>query len=341
MPETYYPHLREVLDQSYADLGDSDLEAVFSSAFGEGVTPAEYEEFFAGLGRALRTAAPVLASAGQGALSGAAAGSALGPWGALGGALVGGVGSALAQHGRGPARDVGRVVSGVVGTAGALTGRSVPGVGPPVTGPAVGAGPPVGAPGPAPPVPAAPAPPGGVPAAAHLSALLADPRIAAALAMLLQGRNGTVPVGAAQTPVQASEVAGLVGSLALEAAAAWESADAVPDYLTDATGQAVVDPADPIQRAGRLLQLFGTEAELAGGGEEAAWAATEVWEGSDWDGEAWDEPLVVESLAGDLVGDVADWEVLEDAVWGETAPAVYAGEGAEVDDLYDGLAVAP
>src|SRR5215831_627207 len=96
---TYYPNLREVLDPRFAGLSDSDLESAFEAAFGDSVTLAEYEEFFGGLGKAFKDvgrfaqqAAPTLATAGQGALQGAAAGSALGPWGALGGALIGGTG---------------------------------------------------------------------------------------------------------------------------------------------------------------------------------------------------------------------------------------------------------
>lgn len=300
MADSHYPHLREVLDARFAELEDHEFDAVFASAFGEDVTAAEYEEFFSGLGRALNAAAPVLASAGQGALSGAAAGASVGGlWGGLGGAVAGGLGSALAQHGRGPARDIGRAISGVVGTAGALTGRSAP----------ISGG--------APPAPQMGAPAvAAVPAAGHLSALLADPRVAAALAMLLQGRNGTVPVGAAGTPVQAAEVAGLVGALALEAATdagTWESGEGVPDYLTDATGQAVVDPADPVQRAGRLLQLFATESQAA----------------SPWDEAEFDE-------AGEFdVGDLYDGiDALPDR-WTEAR----WDDGAEVDDLYEGLEV--
>ncbi|MBB5076373.1 hypothetical protein [Nonomuraea endophytica] len=259
MAETFYPSLREVLDPRYADLADAQLEGAFAAAFGEDVTPAEYEEFFNQLGRALNTAAPVLASIGQGALSGAAAGGALGgPWGALGGAITGGVGSALAGHTTGPARDVGRVITGVVGTAGSLTSRQAPAGGP-----------------------------SAVPAAGHLQALLADPRIMSALALLLQRGGGTVPVGAARTPVEASEVAGLVGALALEAAAEAHAGEAVPAYLLDTAGQLVVDPADPAQRAGRLLQLFGTEGAEGTEGADTDWG--DVWDDADSADEVWQE----------------------------------------------------
>jgi hypothetical protein len=244
MPDSHYPHLREVLDSRFTELPDSALESVFQAAFGEGAEPAEYEEFFGTLGRALKAAAP---GAIQGAVTGASMG---GPWGGLAGLIAGGVGSALAQQGAGPVRDAGRV-SGVAGTTVTPAGRPAP----------QPAAPPLS------PLPTGPAPAGGVagavPAAAHLLALLQDPRIVAALQMLLQRGSGTVPVGPSSTPVPATEVAGLVGTLALEAAAdaTAEVSEALPAYLTDAAGYPVVDPLEPGQRAGRLLQLFGSEGE--------------------------------------------------------------------------------
>lgn len=256
--DTYYPHLREVLDPRFAALSDAELEALFESAFGEGITPAEYEDFFGGLGRALgsvaqgvgrfaQQAAPVVASGAQGALQGAAAGSALGPWGALGGALTGGVGSALQKHGRGPAKDVGNVLSGVVNTAGMLSGRG---------GLAQGAAGLLGM--------AGRAAGGGSPAAGQLLGLLNRPEVMLALMSLFRGRNPAVPVGATRTPVPANAFAGLLGALAREAEAEamiWDSAESVPAYLVNPTGQLVVDPSDPDQRAARLLQLLGGEAD--------------------------------------------------------------------------------
>jgi hypothetical protein len=270
MTDTYYPHLREVLDPRFSGLSDSELDSVFESAFGEGITAAEYEEFFGGLGRALgglaQRAGPVLGSSAQGAISGAAAGSALGPWGALGGALIGGVGSALAQHGRGPARDVGRVIGTFTG-AGAMPAPPLP-VGPaapgqPVTAAAPVRGAPIPVAAPGSPAPAAPPPPA-TSAISWLGQLLASPAAAQAIAALMQGRGGTVPVGATATPVQASEVVGLMGALAREAEAEamqWDVEQGVPAYLIGAEGELESDPYDVDLRAVRLLELFASEAE--------------------------------------------------------------------------------
>lgn len=256
--DTYYPQLREVLDSRFATLSDAELEALFESAFGEGITPAEYEEFFGGLGKALggvakdvgrfaQQAAPVIASGAQGALQGAAAGSALGPYGALAGALTGGVGSALQKHGRGPAKDVGNVLSGVVGTAGMLSGRG---------GLARGASGLLGMAGQA----------AGrrSPAAGQLLGLLNRPETMRALASLFRGRNAPVPVGSARTPVPPNAFAGLLAALAREAEAEtldWDATESVPAYLVNPMGELVIDPTEPDQRAARLLQLLGSEAD--------------------------------------------------------------------------------
>jgi hypothetical protein len=246
---TYYPNLRDVLDPRFAGLSDAELEEAFETAFGEGVTPAEYEEFFSGLGNALggvgrdiarfaRKAAPVAATAAQGALQGAGAGSRLGPYGALGGALLGATGAALQRHGGGTARGVGSTLSGVVGTAGALSGGGLGGL--------LGRG-------------------GGQPSAiANLLGLLRRPEATAALGALARGRNPAIPVGRGATPVPANAFAGLLGALAREAEAEAESepAGSIPAYLLNPAGQLVVDPSNEDLRAARLLQLMAGEAQF-------------------------------------------------------------------------------
>lgn len=268
MTDTYYPHVRAVLEPQCSGLTDSELDAVFESAFGEGASAAEYEEFFGGLGRALgglaQRAAPALGSSAQGALSGAAAGSALGPWGALGGALIGGVGSALAQHGRGPARDVGRVIGTFTG-GGAMPAPLAPAA-PVAPGPPMVPAPPGPAAPATPPTPGAPAPAAPPPTSAisWLGQLLASPAAAQAIAALMQGRGGTVPVGATATPVQASEVVGLMGALARESEAEaiqWDVGQGPPAYLIGPEGELESDPYDVDLRAVRLLELFASEAE--------------------------------------------------------------------------------
>lgn len=188
--ETYYPYLRDALDDRYSSLTDAELDEAFGDAFGDGVSAAEYEEFFNALGKALKKAGPTLAAFGKGALSGAAAGSALGPFGALGGALVGGAGGALAKQRKGPLRDIGRVASGVVGAAGQLM--------------------PAGA------------------AANAFQSILRRPETANALTAVLSGRNAPIPLGSSGISVPANAFAGLLGSLARESVDSepeWADAD--------------------------------------------------------------------------------------------------------------------
>ncbi len=215
-PPTLYSNLRLSLSPQFAHLSDSDLEAAFESAFGEGVSPAEYEEFFGGLGRAIsgvasdvgrfaQRAAPVVASVGSGALQGAMAGSALGPWGALGGAIAGGVGSGLAQHGSGAARQVGQVMGGVLNTAGALTGRGAAAGGAGgLLGSLLGRG-------------GAGALGGG--AAGQLLGLLQRPETLNALRALAGGSGRSIPVGGSGVNVPAGNLLGLLGALTREAEA--------------------------------------------------------------------------------------------------------------------------
>lgn len=80
------PHLRLTLSPECRGLTDTEREQVFELAFGEGVSPAEYEAFFSG---------PDLSRPKSPKGLGAATGSALGPYGAIAGAVAGGVGQLL------------------------------------------------------------------------------------------------------------------------------------------------------------------------------------------------------------------------------------------------------
>ncbi|MGW7369772.1 hypothetical protein ACWGI8_41710 [Streptomyces sp. NPDC054841] len=252
MPEcyagTYYPHLREVLDSRYAGFSDGELEEAFAEASAENITPAEYEEFFDGLGNALaKVAEPAgtfARAVGPGALRGAAAGSALGPFGALGGALVGAAGSALQRYGGHVGRGSGGVVGGAISTAGSPAGPGAPASGLLGTaGPAAGSG---------------------GPASAALTALLQRPEVARALAALSGGHNALIPVGRLQVPVAAHTFARLLGALAQEAEAEW---------TTDAESEE--EPTAGDERAGRLLGLLvGAERDEAES-DDAAIAAYE------------------------------------------------------------------
>jgi hypothetical protein len=282
---TNYPHLREMLDPSVSELSDSDIEALFESAFGEGVTPAEYEEFFGSLGKAVtnfaRQAAPIASTAISGAVRGASSGAALGPWGMLGGALAGGTGAALQKHGPAGARGIGGAISSVVGTAGRLSG---PGG---LTSNLLGMG--------------AQALGSRSPAAAQLLGALGHPATRQAVSALVRGRNPNIPAGVAGLPVPASAFAGLLASLAREAEAEAEPWAESPSaaYLADASGEFVVDPRDDTERAGRVLQLIN----------ETAFEAWDEDESAD-ESDEWDD-----AESSDELYEFDEYEEAEELAW--------------------------
>jgi hypothetical protein len=289
---THYPHLRAVLDPSFGEMSDAELEDAFAVTFGELSTPAGYEEFLGGFGRALSSAArdvgqfaqraaPVAATALQGAGQGAAAGSMLGPYGAIGGAILGGTSAALSRHGTGAARRVGHATSGVVGTASSLTGRGGAVAGLQGTRSGVAGG-------------------RGAGAAAQLLSLLQQPEVHQALQQLAGGRNGAVSVADSRLTAPASAFAGLLGALAREAEAqGFDGDEHLPSYLLDAEGALLVDPADPDQRAARLLQLLvaGEQEEGFDDADAAGFDEAEEYESFDDADAAFNEQL--QAILGD------------------------------------------
>ncbi len=283
--DTYYPRLREALDDQFLGLTDAQLDDAFADAFGEGVSPAEYEEFFGAIGKALKKAAPTIAAVGKGALGGAAAGSAAGPFGALGGALLGGVGSALSRQRSGQGKGLGRGLTSVVNTAGTLAGQPIPQVGASASGALSG---------------------GSGTATSALRMVLSRPETGRALRSLFSGTNAAIPVGGAGGPaIPAGAFAGLLGALAGEAEAeafegASEDAATVPGYLVDANGQLVVDPADPDLRSARVLQLL---ASIPPEGDAAQFTGMDESEGDDdIDDEYTDDFVDVLDLDVDQIG---------------------------------------
>jgi len=93
------PNLAQALAPEFRTLPRSQVEAIVSAAFGESIDLEDVEGIFDDVGSAFKSAAkvvaPVLTRALPGMLSGAVSGAPLGPWGMLGGALVGGTTAAL------------------------------------------------------------------------------------------------------------------------------------------------------------------------------------------------------------------------------------------------------
>jgi hypothetical protein len=278
-----YPLIRSVADPSIANLPTEDLEA---ELFRQGIRAEAMENFFSDIGNAFgsagkaignvaSTAAPIVAQvAGKalpGVISGAATGCALGPWGCLGGALVGGVTSALSGGGGKPASPspsgiVGTIASAAPAIASAFGGgggvasgiaSALPAIAGLVSGVAGGKpSPPAAAVASTPPAgSAAPTNPAGV-----LLGLVQRPEVIQSLMSMALGSSGRkdVPVGNSSVPVSAfANLLGVLGSKAFgQAEASAEPSESLPDYLYK-DGDLQADPADRSARAAVLLERLG------------------------------------------------------------------------------------
>jgi hypothetical protein len=242
-----YDSLRQVLRPEYRNLSDGDLQILLQQVLG-GMSPEEVEGFWdtlkdvgkAALGVAKQVAPTLLPMAG----------------GALG-TLVGGpvgtaIGSKLGQMGAQLLAPQKPVAPQVAPSAAVAPGA--------IPQPAVA---------PAPPAAAAPVPPGGSSATAQLMALLKNPDLLKSLLGQLLGGAGesTVEVGPGATPIPFVAMMNTLESLAAQAAI--EAADTMGDdqsvesmgYLQDGTGNFVVDPANPDERAQRVLELLNEAAQ--------------------------------------------------------------------------------
>jgi hypothetical protein len=123
-----YPAVYSALAHQYRLLPQAEVEQVIRGVFGESADLETAEGFFDDVGKAFgsagnaighaaQQAAPVLAKAGAGALSGAMSGAALGPYGMLAGALIGGTAGALSSTGK-------QSPGGATGAVGQLAGAA-------------------------------------------------------------------------------------------------------------------------------------------------------------------------------------------------------------------------
>lgn len=265
-----YPALRGVLGPEQEALDDAAIEEIVAEQF-PGADAGYVEDFMRSMQQFGRQAAPILQTAGSGAAQGAMGGAALGPYGALFGALAGGASSLINRGG------------------GARPTAAAP---PPPAAPA-----PVD-PGTAPPPSLAPAPQAVAPqgaASAQLLALLTRPETMQALmslALAQAGRPG-VPVGRHQVP--ASAFANAIAELAAEAADAGTESE---DYWYDRRGMPRCDLPNPADRTRLLL------ADLDAAAGEAEIDEEETWDDT-WDDEA-DDTNPLDSFEAALRGEYRD-----------------------------------
>jgi len=118
MTESDFPLFRASLAPEYAGAEVSELDRIAQAIYGSEATAESVEGFFGDIGRGFRSAAgavgnfakkaaPMVVNALPAIASGAAGGAALGPWGALAGAVAGGAGSILSQTKNPTARAIG------------------------------------------------------------------------------------------------------------------------------------------------------------------------------------------------------------------------------------------
>lgn len=249
-----YREIRGVLAPEYRDLPDESVEAIVESSLGA-VDADALEDFLGSLkkvGKSIAKAAPSVLPV-VGTVAGTAFGGPLGATlgGALGKAAGGAIGGAAAGGG-GRRRDAKRGRTGRGrGLAGALAGRGA--ALPPSLGAAAGKG---------------------SPAAQQLLSIINRPEIVQALMAMALGPAGRthIPVGGGEpadpgapaeppTPVPVGAIANVIGTLANQAGSDLNAAEppqgeSVPSYLLGESGEFLVDPAVPEERARLVLELL-------------------------------------------------------------------------------------
>ena len=135
---TDYPLVRQNLAPEFAELSDEQIDALVEHFYGEGFTGEDLEGFFDSIKRGLgsvagavgdfaQKAAPVVMKTLPGIAQGAMAGSALGPYGMLAGAIAGGAGSALSQSKNPTLRGIGRGLGSATQLASSIRGGGAAG----------------------------------------------------------------------------------------------------------------------------------------------------------------------------------------------------------------------
>jgi len=263
MPDDFQM-LRASLAPQYATLGRDRLEAIVQEVYGAGASPEDVESLFGDIGRGLshaaagvshfvQQAAPAVAQALPAMAQGAMAGSSLGPWGALAGAVAGGAGSILSHSSNPTARAIGGGIGTVTNLVSTVRGGGASG---PLGALASVAGGTLGGPGR--PNPLAPPPAAG--GANALLGLLARPEALQALLAAALGNFGrpSVPVGGQDVPVPSmlSALGTLAQRAAHEMAEHMPESERVPEGLNRAGEALGLDTDDAEGRTDTLLTLL-------------------------------------------------------------------------------------
>jgi hypothetical protein len=244
--------LRYCCSSEYAGLSGADLKRIIESSI-SGLPSDTAEDFLGSLSSFGKTVAPALQRAAPDVAQGAAAGSTLGPWGAVIGAGAG-LASSLTKSQVKPA--------------------PAPAASPPATTiPAPTGPPPTGVQGSAP-----PALPTGQGAAATLLSLLQNPTIQQALLSQVLGSSGSRQVQTASgTNVPTGAINALLTQLLANASEALPESEPVSEsYLQDAAGQYLIDPASFDQHAALVLSYLQRKPSLEESPEAVEWEVEAV-----------------------------------------------------------------
>lgn len=226
---TAYENLRDNVNEQFAELSDEQLEALMERA---GANAEMMEGFFDDLGKFASSAGKAVLKAAPSILpvAGSIVGTAFG--GPIGAQLGGSLGS-LAGKAVGAATGQPSAGGGGGGLGGLLSG----GLGSLL---------------------------GGSPAAGQLLQTITKPETMQALTSMAMGAMGKQNVSVGGTPVPVSAFGNLLTTLLGKAQSEYAEAmanaegDGTPGYMKDYSGQAVSDPAVPLNRAVALYQLLQT-----------------------------------------------------------------------------------
>ena len=258
-----FPLFRASLAAEYSDSSHAELNRIAEAIYGPGADAESVENFFGNIGHGLQQAAGAVGhfakQALPGVIQGATAGSALGPWGALAGAVAGGAGSILSHSDNPTARAIGGGLNTVTGLASTVRGGGPMGAMGALG--ALGGGAVQGA--------RLPAPAGGASggSANALMAMLGRPELLNGLLGGALGQFGrqSIPVGGQKVPT--SLILNALGTLANRAAheaAELEASESLPGEFIAASESLGLDAQDAEGRTDTLLTLLALQPMLWG-----------------------------------------------------------------------------
>jgi hypothetical protein len=237
-----YPEIRQILAPEYRDASSEEIEAIIEDAFGEDISAEELEEYLEGLDSLLSQGLS-LGGAALGGMLGGPIGATLGK--AAGGAAAKGIGyltSKGKRRRRKPKVSRKRRIKQSrqrpqIAKRGLRKGRR-------------------------------PTSPRTSTAAAQLLQMLSKPNVMKILTAIAAGQAGQKSFRIAGRSVPVGAIPNVISTLANQVAEEYQAiapldGEAFPEYLLDADGEFLVDPAVPEERAQLVMELLEEDSWLA------------------------------------------------------------------------------